>query len=265
MDEREVVSPSRIERLLELACAYNVPLTVTVESGDKLYTYRSRMLEQREKVGANSLLVDYPMTSGPAIALKPGMPLTVHFSLEKQRFLFHASVIGKTLYTFLDRRKATVLEIEYPTVLVRGQRRSYHRVPPPPDQPISVNCRMTGDVIDWLDKEAESAGSARQPTQFRGTIVNVSVGGMLMAVRETEQPDLEEGKKVGLRFSVAKKESPILIKGIIRRIEEDESTGELRVAIEWIDTEEMYEYRLAMNRIYKYVAERQREVIAPKE
>lgn len=260
MEESEVVSPSRIERLLELACVYNIPLSITTESRDRMYRYKSRMLEMNKAPGARSLIIDHPVTDGPAIALKPETVITVFFALDRERFIFETQVLRKTTFALASRRKISVLEIAYPNVLYSGERRMYYRVPVPMGKPISVECGVIGDVGDWLVQEP---GTWNFPSHIRfdGRILNLSVGGMVLAVKEGGSSTARMGTKLGLRFSLAHDETPISLKGIIRRMGRKASTGEETVAIEFIDIAEKFDYKLAINRLYRYVAERQREII----
>jgi hypothetical protein len=96
---------------------------------------------------------------------------------------------------------------------------------------------------------------------FEGRILNVSVGGMLLAIKKTFSAIMVVGARLVVRFAVKPDESPLVLKGIIRRIEE-RGPEEDGLGIEFIDTAEKFEYKLAINRLYRYVAERQREVLA---
>ncbi|UCD58493.1 MAG: PilZ domain-containing protein [Candidatus Hydrogenedentota bacterium] len=257
--ETDVVSPSRIERLLELASAYNVPLLVTTESRGNTYRYKSRMLEMRVLPGRNTLIIDHPITDGPAIALTRDTPVTVFFALDRNRLVFDSRVIGKSTFTLAIHRETTALEITYPNVLKSGERRSYYRVPVPKGKPISTECGMIADVSDWVVQEP-GAWNFPSSAQFEGRIVDISVGGILLAIRKTGKNIPKVGTKLGLRFSVAAGETPIVLKGIVRRILEGPSTEENTIGVEFIDTAEEFEYKLAINRLYRYVAERQRQI-----
>ncbi|RJP71561.1 MAG: hypothetical protein C4532_07315 [Candidatus Abyssobacteria bacterium SURF_17] len=260
MEEPEVVSPSRIERLLDLASVYNVPLSITAESRDKLYRYKSRMLDFRKAPGSNTLIIDHPVTDGPAIALVPDTRITVYFALDRKRFLFESTVVRKVSFTLASRRKISALEIAYPNALASGQRRSYYRVSVPSGKLVSVECGVVSGRTDWFVQEP---GTWNFPSrvQFEGRIVNVSVGGILLAVKDAARGVATVGTKLGLWFSLAPNETPVVLKGIVRRVDRASSGEEDTVAIEFIDTAEKFEYKLAINRLFRYVAERQREII----
>ena len=260
MQEPKVVSPSRIERLIDLACAYNVPLSVNAESGDKTYRYKSRMLEKKKTPGSTRLIIDQPVTDGPAIALKPKTQITLFFALEQGRFAFDSAVLRKTTFALGSRRSIAALEITYPNVLKSGQRRAFYRVDIPLIRPVDIECGIIGDVAG---PDAEEAGARNflSRTRFEGRTVNISAGGMLVTIEMADSISSEVGTKLVLQFSLAKNETPLRLKGIIRRVETKPSTKEVRVAIEFVDTAETFEYKLAINRLYRFIAEKQREII----
>jgi c-di-GMP-binding flagellar brake protein YcgR len=258
--EPELVSPTRIDRLLELASVYNVPLTITVDSDDMTYRYKSRMFEVRRIGSTRRLVIDHPVTDGPAIALVPHTPITAFFALDHERFFFDAEIIHKITFTLSSKRNVSAFEISYPNVLKAGQRRMFFRVPVPLGRPISVECGVIGERTDWLVQEP---GTWNFPTHvhFEGRILNISVGGMLLAINHSLS-HLPVGTKLGMRFSLSPDENPLSLKGIIRRIEQRTLKQEDAIGIEFIDCAEKFEYKLAINRLYRYVAERQREILA---
>jgi c-di-GMP-binding flagellar brake protein YcgR len=261
MDEfEEILAPSRIDGLLEIACAYNVPLFIAAESRGKIYRYKSRMLDVKKTDDARSVVIDHPVTDGPAIALTPNVAIIIFFAVDKSRFFFDAQVQRKTLFALASHRKVPALEISYPNAIKSGQRRAYYRVPIPIGKPIAVELGAISDMSDWL---AQEPGTWNFPThiRFEGSILNISVGGMLLSVNEGTKTIPRVGTKLGLRFSISPDETPILLKGIIRRKERRDSANVDAVGIEFIDTSEKFEYKLAINRLYRYVAERQREML----
>ncbi len=259
-EPEEILSPSRIERVLELASAYNTPLFITAEARGKTYRYKSRMLEVKKTGDAHTLVIDHPVTDGPAIALIPNISISVFFAINNERFLFEANAHRKTVFTLAGHRKVPALEITYPNTIKSGQRRAYYRVPIPIGKPISVEVGSLGGINEWL---AQEPGAWNFPTRvrFEGRILNISVGGMLLAIKEGARSVPRVGTKLGLRFSLAPDETPVVLKGIVRRREKRDSVNVDAIAIEFIDTTEKFEYKLAVNRLYRYVAERQRETI----
>ncbi len=259
--ETQLVSPARVERLLELACVYNVPLTITAETSDNIYRYKSRMFELKKTPDGDCLVIDHPVTDGPdTIALTPKVPITIFFALDKERFLFETRVLRKVTFTLEGHMKTPALEVLYPNVLRTGQRRMFYRVTPPMGKPISVECGVLDDQMDWL---AQEPGTWNFPShlRFEGRVVNISAGGLLLAIEGSSRINAQVGTRLGIRLLLAFDETPLTLKAIIRRVEGKDAAGKERLAMEFIDTSEKFEYKLAINRLYRYVADRQREII----
>ena len=61
LEERDVLSPARVARFLELGCAYNTPISISSESRKKTHRYKSRMLDIRKASNANIIIIDQPV------------------------------------------------------------------------------------------------------------------------------------------------------------------------------------------------------------
>ena len=90
---------------------------------------------------------------------------------------------------------------------------------------------------------------------------NIGVGGMLLAFLKGDAGRASVGDRLALKFSLGKDETSLELDGVIRRIEKKASTEEVSVGVEFVDTGEAFEYKLAINRLYKYVAERRKEIL----
>jgi c-di-GMP-binding flagellar brake protein YcgR len=259
LEEAEILSPSRIERVLEMACTYGVSLSVVAISHDKTYHFRSRMLEMLLMPETRHIIIEYPTTDGPAIALKPHMDITLSFTIDEGQFGYESKVIRKTSVPVKGRPDMAVLEISYPNVLKHSQRRDHFRISIPTGRAVRVTCRIIGPNDSMSFENAKMTG--HQPNvQFNGQIVNLSGGGMLMAIEKAPDISLDTGTELLMSFSLVQNETPIEINGIVRRVHEKNPPQEREVAIEFIGTGEIFEYKLAINRLYKYIAERQRRM-----
>ncbi len=261
MEDPPLTSPSRIERLLELGCAYNAPLSIQAESGDELYRYKSRLLDIRRTGDSKSLIIDQPSSDGPAVALKPNTEMLLFFAVDRSRFAFLSVILGKTDFALGARRRISAVEISYPNALQSGQRRAYFRVPVPLRNPIHVECTVIGDVQRQVpEPEGDAAGALPSP-RLGGRTINISVGGMFILIEEGAEHLADVGTRLALQFSLARNETPLRLNAIIRRIVRKSAAEQLKVGIEFVDTDESFEDKLAINRLYRYVAERQREIL----
>ncbi len=260
MENPELASPSRIQNLLELACAYNTPLSVQTESGEQIFRYKSRMLDMMGAPGSRSIIIDQPVADGPAVALSPNSEITLFFAVEQGRYAFDTTVLRRTEYELGNRRKIMALAVAYPNALKSGQRRAYYRVPVPVRMPIHVDCVVIGDIDHETGEE--SAMNAPLPKgRMHARSIDLSVGGMLVAFESGDIGLADVGTRLTVNFSIAPGETPLRLKAVIRRIIRKSAAEQLRAGIEFVDIDETFEYKLAVNRLYRYIAERQREIL----
>lgn len=260
MDDPTLASPSRIQSLLELACAYNSPLSLQTESGEEIFRYKSRMLDMKGRPNSRSLIIDQPVADGPAAALRPNAEITLFFAIEQGRYAFDSTILRRTEYELGNRRKILALEIAYPNVLKSGQRRAYYRVPIPLRMPIHVDCVVIGDIAHE-ETEEDTRRTPLPKGRLTARTIDLSVGGMFIEFEGGDIHLADVGTKLTVKFAVTANETPLRLRAAIKRIIRRSAAEPLRAGIEFIDIDKTFEYKLAMNRLYRYVAERQREIL----
>lgn len=260
MSEDAVFSPIQIRQYLERGCAYNTPLSIFFESSDGTYRYRSRLLDIKQVSRTNSLIIDRPASDGPSKALTSDANISLFFVVGEERFLFESKVLGKATFDLGEGKIVPALEVTYPSVLRNGQRRAYYRVSVPLGKPVSVKCSMIADGADHGEQMPESEESCPD-TLFEAHVLDVSAGGILILLDDVARNLLSASLKLNLQLSLSRDESPLRLMGRVVRIEEKTSSKNARAGIEFIDMDEIFEHKIAKNRLLKYVAERQREII----
>jgi c-di-GMP-binding flagellar brake protein YcgR len=259
-EDPALASPSRILRLLELACAYNSPLSIHSELNDEIHQYKSRMLDLKEISGLKTIIIDQPIADGQAAPLRPDAEIILFFAIEQGRYAFDSTILKKTNFELTEQRKVLALEITYPNVLKSGQRRAYFRVPVPIRMPIHMNCLVVADFT-YGEEEEESGPKLAPRGRLKARVIDLSVGGMLVVFEEGDTPLVAVGTKLTLEFSLEKHETPIRLNSVVRRLIRKTAREQLRAGIEFVDINKTFEFKLAVNRLYKYVAERQREIL----
>jgi c-di-GMP-binding flagellar brake protein YcgR len=218
------------------------------------------MLDMKETSGSRSIIIDQPVADGPAVPLRPDVEITLFFAIERGRYAFDSTILKRTNFELGERRTVRALEISYPNVLKSGQRRAYFRVPIPLRMPIHVDCLV---VADFTQEETEDESTLKLPPkdQLKARTVNLSVGGMLVAFKEGDTHLANVGARLSLKFSLARNETPIRLNGVVRRVVKRTAREQVQAGIEFVDIDEAFEYKLAINRLYKYATERQREIL----
>jgi len=217
------------------------------------------MLDIRKVSKSKTLIIDQPVADGQVAPLRPDAQITLFFAVEQGRYAFSGTVLKRTDFELTGRRTVRALEITYPNILKSGQRRAYYRVPVPIRMPIHVNCL----VVAGFTYEEEGENGSKLPPQgcLKGRAIDLSVGGMLIAFEDGDTNLADIGTKLALEFTLGRSETPIRLNAVVRRLVRKGAREHLRAGIEFVDIDKAFEFKLAVNRLYKYVAERQREIL----
>ncbi len=219
--------------------------------------YKSRFLgySKKEKV----IFIDEVTGEGKSYKpLSKNEKIKVFFQYEDFRFLFSSQVVDKTFYAINERLKVPAYKIKFPEYLEDGDRRQFFRVPAPMDKPIRVKFLLypqgaENPVVDPEDPEG-------LPKEFKATAIDISAGGI--AIKPDGKETLEIGDLLEMEFKLFPEDKEeIKLKGIIRNRRRYYETEYNVYGIEFIQ-ERSLAYRRAINKIMRYVFERQREMLA---
>jgi c-di-GMP-binding flagellar brake protein YcgR len=126
--------------------------------------------------------------------------------------------------------------------------------------PILVDCIVLGGG-DHETGEKSSSSASRPEGRMHARSIDLSVGGMLVAFESGDIGLADVGTRLAVNFSIAPGETPLRLKAVIKRVIRKSAAEQLRAGIEFVDLDEAFEYKIAVNRLYRYVAERQREIL----
>lgn len=155
-------------------------------------TRLSMQLWPREKPGPMNIQIDQPV----GISVKYGYCKLIFDSVVKG---FEPSS---------DPTKGGTIMVSIPTLIEMVERRSYFRVIVP--QSMKVNVTM------WHRNQ----NSLRQiPENYSlGRLIDISAGGLQVAIEVDQNPDFKKGQFVGMRFTPLPYEQPILFNAQIRTL-----------------------------------------------
>ena len=95
------ISSSAVERLLDIACARNVPAEVQYDHADgTLVTCRIRLLEMDDR----QIIADGPRYTGEQRRIPCGRQVKVHFLLNGSRYEFASSIERGSVLISLNER-----------------------------------------------------------------------------------------------------------------------------------------------------------------
>jgi len=252
-----ISDPSIVYEQLNQACSLNAPADIRIFKGRIAHTYKSRLYEIDERTRERCVVIDIPTEEGRFVALPRGTEIEVHFATGSERFLFEASVQGKSTFSLANGSKVRVLLISYPQVLENSQRRAYYRVSPPSSRPILVRMTTFKYKKDgkWTYDERLEA--------LRVQLVDISAGGIAVRVPKGQSRDISTDTRLKLAFKLAPEEDEIKLVGMVKHSRDDFVDRTMRImGIQFVDVEDSPEGIRYIDRIFAYVADIQREELA---
>ncbi len=244
-------------KFLLRAIEENENITISLTGTKKQMTYTSRFFDLDRS--DRSIIIDLPTGVGETFEpLVKGDEINVYFQYSGFRFYFHSKVLGKVKYRLNESTKVPAYKIKLPTKLLDGERRNYFRVPTPHDKAVIVKFIVYpkgGEQVIIDEDHPESI-----PKVFEGTILDISAGGVAIKVDENME-EIKVGDKIDMRFRLRKEDFDELeISGVIRNERTYYNTESKIFGVEFLP-ERSVEFKRAINKISRYVIERQRELL----
>ncbi len=247
------------KKFLFRAIEENENITISLaETSRKSMVYTSRFFDFYRK--DNTIIIDIPVGVGETYEpLVKGDKINVYFQYSGFRFYFHSKILGKLKYELNKTTKIPAYKIKLPEKLLDGERRNYFRVPTSHGNPIIAKFIVYPKGLDIVIIEPDHPDSI--PKVFEGTIIDISAGGVAIKVDEGKE-ELKVGDKIDMKFRLKKEDFDELeISGIIRNERVYYNTDSKVFGVEFIP-ERSVEYKRAINKISRYVIERQRELLS---
>jgi hypothetical protein len=124
---------------------------------------------------------------------------------EGGKFIFETKVAD---FGFSSSSSAGIIMLEFPEQMELISRRSYFRVRVPDRMQITVDIwhRRCGQV------------NVEEDHHWQGKLIDLSAGGLQMAIDASQQPDFREGQFVRVRFAPMPSEAPLEFTAQIRNI-----------------------------------------------
>ncbi len=160
------------------------------------------------------LQIAYPMP-GPdqaPVEISAGAELGLAFRKGHKKCIFVSPVVVRRGDEDVDGTPMDTLILRMPKQVREFQRRAYQRATVRADRLIPVKL-WKGGAPGRAD--AENGENAGWPI-CSGRLVNVSLGGLLLEIREQQNPRLRTGDQVGLEVSPRPDKPPIILEGRYR-------------------------------------------------
>ncbi len=186
-------------------------------------------------------------TAKPA-DIEINQPVGISVQREFDKYIFETVVAG--IETSVNQSRGGRIVLELPDKVERMQRRAYTRMPVPK----SMNVR----ILFWHRGYSDDSKKVPLENYWQGRLLNISAGGVQIAVDRDQEPNFRVGQLVGLQFTPMSYEKPIHVEGQVKHIAQVADGQKLDVGVEFIGLEASSQGRQKLHRIINAVNEYER-------
>lgn len=240
------INPNRKAQLLREAASRRLVASVTCKMSDGWATLKTRFLALEDD--RHELIIEYPSSPGRvAPEIVGGQSIGVSFRRGHKKCVFNAMVLERCHYSFSKVKGVPALRLQWPEEMCELQRRLYYRAVIPEGTTIPVDL-WRGDAKGVRPPESEI---------LRGIMLDLSAGGISIALPFGAFPRLEEDKVATCSFPVDKGEPPATIVGRVRYWDETDA-HHLRVGLHFVNLDSSPNQRETLERVVRLAIRFQR-------
>lgn len=209
--------------LINEACDRNTPVELHYTDGKGALTVaRARVLGTDEE----TLYLDRPQCIQREIGYHSGQILDAYFSLHGILYWFRTTVLSPEHHVELNARKRVIgMSIAFPRSVKPGQRRRSYR----------ASTLGIGEIIVHLhttDKEMPDV-TPIDAGQYRGLLVDVSVGGVGLAIEQHTYSHFHVGDVMFLRLPLPERPMPFYLVTQVRQSRPLHEDGGARLGLQF--------------------------------
>lgn len=247
MTQEDTIDSNADASVLEWAASRRIPATVSIKADDNWSVLKSQILRCDEISGV--LQISYPTDERKTpVELTPGQPLGIAFRRGHKKCLFTTAVIVRRTEDLPELGEIDTVVLRCPDHIREVQRRAYQRVTVPPEIFIAIKLWEGG------------APTSHEPTWpiCAGRIGNASVGGVLIDVREDQNPRLTIGDLVGVEITASPGKAPLIVEAQYRHCAVT-TPGRLGLGFQFVGLEHDLPGRASLNEVTHFVRGLQRD------
>ena len=248
-------SPDERKNAIRSAVSYNLPCDLWLDADGYRIRGKSRFFGMSAGLEGSYVLVEAPVADGHIVPVRPGEFLDVYFRVDEQRYMYRATVLGRTEYQLPNRHIARALEITYPDRMTRGQKREFYRISVPLHSPLELTFGvMDANVTDPI---------AEPRTMYSHTadVRNLSGSGLAFELSDRLQLNIRQGHRLLCAFTLPTGEF-IELQGNVVNILRIRGRGVIRCGVEYIDLDKAVAFRMAQDTMLRYIVSVQRDQMA---
>jgi c-di-GMP-binding flagellar brake protein YcgR len=224
MNEPEVLKSEEVKDVLGDAVQKKLTAVVSYLSGGRWHMMKVSLCA----LTGNTLHVEtLGQETGPSASMGINQPVGMSVQQDYNKYMFETVVAG--LETSVSQARGRRIAFELPDTIDRMQRRAYGRIPVPK----SLNVR----VLFWHRGYTDESRQVPLENYWQGKLLDISAGGVHIAVELEQGPNFKVGQLVGLQFTPMSYQKPIHVEGQVRRVALGADGQRLDVGVEFVGLE----------------------------
>lgn len=176
-------------------------------------------------------------------------PVGISVRYEFNKYIFETIVVG--FESSVNESCGGKIVLELPDRIECMQRRAYSRA----NVPTNLNVK----VLFWHRGYMDDTKEAPPDNYWQGRMVNLSAGGLQIAVEIEQGPNFRIGQLVGLQFTPMSHQKPILLEAQVKHLAEKAEAKQLYVGVEFLGLEVSGEGRQKLRRMIDVVGEYEKQ------
>ena len=240
MKKSQILKGKKIKKTLELVVARRAAAVMTHIAAGKWKTTNVNFT-----VGSGNAIhmsIDNNESQGP-INMQVDQPVGISFEHESERYIFETMVIG--FEPTVNQNQTGEILFLIPEKMEKMGRRAYLRQ----DVPDTLKVK----VLFWHRGYNDDCTEVPSENYWQGRLVNLSAGGVRLAIALDQAPNFKIGQIVGLQFTPMPYEKPITLEGQVKHFENTEDSRELVLGVHALGLEANSQGRIILHRIIDVV------------
>ena len=240
MKKSQILKGKKIEKTLELVVARRAAATMTHIAAGKWKTTNVTFTAGSGE--AIHITIDNKKSQGP-INMQVDQPVGISFEHESERYIFETMVVGFEPAVNQNQNGEILLVI--PEKMEKMGRRAYLRQ----DVPGNLNVK----ILFWHRGYNDDSTEVPLENYWQGRLINLSAGGVQLAIALDQAPNFKIDQTVGLQFTPMPYEKPIILEGQVKHLRKIEDGRELMLGVHALGLEANAQGRIILHRIIDVV------------
>ncbi|MFH1616180.1 MAG: PilZ domain-containing protein [Planctomycetota bacterium] len=236
MDYPQLLSKKELRALFCGALNSTEPLIMTHLSCRKWQATKLCLEEVHDKTLTVRVLEN---EQGLTVNTQIDQPVGLSVRLGNQTYICESAILA------VNSDHPPKITLEFPDQGEKLQRRNYLRVAAPP--------RLKIQVFFWRSNRRQNTQEIAAEQCWQARLLDLSAGGMQLAINHEDIAGLEPGQMIGLQFTPMPYEKPLLLEGRIKRIVNRPAKDRTLLGLEILGLEVTTEGRERLHRICRTV------------